>query len=116
PRQTLWMAVSRPVRVPSRFEENGNLVFGYYDLGVITTGQPNGVVVPLSLSGNDQLRAEKLLAWELGHRIRLNDRWALDTNLFYNDYQRLIGVPPTVFGQFTDAGAGATWGGSLAVT
>lgn len=114
--QTLWMAVSRPVRVPSRFEEQGNLVFGYFDLGVLAGGQPNGVIVPLSLSGNDALRAEKLVAWELGHRAQLGDRWALDTTLYYNDYRRLIGVPQTVFGQFTDAGSGATWGGSLAVT
>ncbi len=115
-KQTLWMAVSRPVRVPSRFEEQGNLVFGYFDLGVLSGGPPNGVVVPLSLSGNDALRAEKLLSWELGHRVQLGDRWAVDTTAYYNDYRRLIGVPATVVGQFTDAGSGATWGGSLAVT
>ena len=115
-RHTTWMAVSRPVRVPSRFEENGTLVFGYVDLGLLTSGQANGVIVPLALAGNDALRPEKLLAWELGHRIQLGQRWALDANVYYNDYQRLIGVPPTIFGSFTDAGSGATWGGSLALT
>ena len=115
-RHTTWMAVSRPVRVPSRFEEDGELVFGYVDLGLLTTGQANGVIVPLSLAGNDGLQPEKLLSWELGHRVQLNDRWALDTNLFHNDYQRLIGVPPSIFGQFTDAGSGATWGATVAVS
>ena len=115
-RQTLWMAVSRPIRVPSRFEENGLLIFGYADRGLLTTGVADGVILQLALAGNEDLRPEKLLAWELGHRIRINDRWAIDTNLFHNDYQRLIGVPPAVFGQFTDAGSGATWGGSVAVT
>ena len=115
-RQTVWLAVSRPVRVPSRFEENGLLVFGYVDRGLLTTGVPDGVILQLALAGNERLRPEKLVAWELGHRIQLDDRWAIDTNLFHNDYQRLIGVPPSVFGQFTDAGSGATWGGSVAVT
>ena len=30
--------------------------------------------------------------------------------MFYNDYDRLIGVPPTIFGSFTDAGSGTTYG------
>jgi iron complex outermembrane receptor protein len=115
-RQTLWAAVSRPVRVPSRFEEDGTLVFGYVDRGLLTTGVADGVILPLGLSGDESLRTEKLVAWELGHRVQLNDRWLLDTELFYNDYQRLIGVPPTIFGTFTDAGSGATWGGSVSVS
>ena len=114
--QTWWVAVSRPVRVPSRFEENGTLVFGYVDLGTLTTGQPNGVIVPLSLSGREDLQPERLVAWELGHRMRLGGRWVVDTTLFHNDYRRLIGVPPGIFGSFTDAGSGVTWGGSIAVT
>jgi iron complex outermembrane receptor protein len=114
-RQTWWAAVSRPIRAPSRFEEDGVLVFGFYDVGVLTTGVPNGQIVELSLSGKDRLPAEKLLAWELGHRIQLGDRWAIDSTLYYNDYRQLIGVPQAIFGQFTEAGSGATWGGSLSV-
>ena len=115
-RQTWWAAVSRPVRVPSRFEEDGLLVFSYVDQGRITTGQPNGVIVPLGLSGDDTLRPEKLLSWEVGHRLQASDRWSFDTTLFYNDYQRLIGVPIGIFGSFSDEGSGATWGGSFSVS
>jgi iron complex outermembrane receptor protein len=115
-RQTWWAAVSRPVRVPSRFEEDGLLVFSYVDRGVVTTGTPDGVILPLGLAGDEDLRPEKLLAWELGHRIQANDAWAIDTTLFYNHYQRLIGVPPAIFGRFTDASSGATWGGELSVS
>lgn len=116
PKQTLWASVSRPVRVPSRFEEDGFLAFAFADRGLVTTGTPDGVYVPLGLSGDDDLRAEKLLAWEAGYRVQLGERWILDTSLFYNDYQRLIGVPPTVIGQFTDAASGATWGGEFSAS
>jgi iron complex outermembrane receptor protein len=115
-RQTWWAAVSRPVRVPSRVEEDGLLVFSYVDQGAVTTGTPDGVIVPQGLAGNDALRPEKLLAWEAGHRLQANRDWAFDTVLFYNHYLRLIGVPPTIVGQFTDAASGATWGGTLAVS
>ena len=112
-RRTLWASVSRPVRVPSRFEEDGFLVFAFADRGLLATGTPDNVFVPLGLSGNKQLQAEKLLAWETGYRVQLGERWILDTSLFYNDYQRLIGVPPGIIGEFTDAATGVTWGGEF---
>ena len=115
-RQTWWAAVSRPVRVPSRFEEDGLLVFFYADVGAITTGVPNGVIVPVGVSGDDTLRPEKLLAWELGHRYRFGDHWVFDTALFHNDYTRLIGAQPAIFGPFTDAGRGRTYGFDLSVS
>jgi len=106
--QTLWAAVSRPVRVPSRFEEDGLLVFAYADVG--------GRNVPIGLAGDKDLRPERLLAWEAGHRVQLGPRWVLDTALFYNDYRRLIGVPESIVGSFTDAASGATWGGSVSAS
>jgi iron complex outermembrane receptor protein len=111
--QTLWASVSRPVRIPSRFEENGTLVLSYADLGAITTGTPNGIIVPLGVSGDDELRPEKLLAYELGHRIQVNDRWLFETSLFYNDYQRLIEPAATILGPFNDLGSGNTYGVEL---
>jgi iron complex outermembrane receptor protein len=109
-RHTLWAALSRPVRVPSRFEEDGLLVFTYADLGAITTGVPNGVIVPIGVSGDDTLRPERLTAAELGYRVRIGDDWIIDTALFDNDYTRLIGAQPGIFGPFTDAGRGRTRG------
>ena len=116
PTQTLWAAVSRPVRVPSRLEEDGLLVFAYVDAGLVTTGVANGVIVPLGLGGDDTLPAEELVAYELGHRIQLSPRFALDTALFYNDYRQLVGVPPGIFGRFNDDASGATWGGDVVAT
>jgi iron complex outermembrane receptor protein len=79
-------------------------------VGAITTGTPNGVIVPIGVTGDANLRPEKMLAWELGHRYRAGERWVFDTALFYNDYSRLIGAQPTVIGPFTDAGYGHTYG------
>ena len=110
PTQTVWAAVSRPVRVPSRFEEDGELVFAYVDTGAITGGPPSGVIVPLGLSGTQSLRPEKLLAYELGHRLQVGDGWVFDTSLFYNDYRTLVGVPPGIFGTFNNDASGATYG------
>ena len=115
-RQTLWMAVSRPVRVPSRFEEDGLLVFQYVDSGVLAGGPPSGDIVPFGLAGDDGLRAEHLVAWEAGHRWQAGEGWLFETSVFYNDYKRLIGVPTTIAGTFNDLGSGATWGGELSVS
>jgi iron complex outermembrane receptor protein len=111
--QTLWFSVSRPVRFPSRFEENGALVLSYIDLGAVTTGTPNGVILPLQVTGDEDLRPEKLTAWEIGHRVQFRGPWVFETSLFYNDYTRLIEPNPAIFGAFTDAGSGATWGGEI---
>lgn len=109
-KQTLWASVSRPVRTPSRFEENGTLVLSYADLGALAGGSPNGVIIPLAVTGSESLRSEQLAAWELGHRWQPSSRWMLETSLFYNDYRRLIEPAPTVLGAFTDAGSGRTVG------
>ena len=92
------------------------LVFAFADRGLLTTGTADHVYLPLGLSGNDELKAEQLVAWETGYRVQLGERWMLDTSLFYNDYQRLIGVPPAIFGDFTDAASGATWGGEVSAS
>jgi iron complex outermembrane receptor protein len=115
-RQTFWAAVSRPVRVPSRFEENGRLVFSYVDTGLIGGGPASGVIVPLSLQGNPDLPVEKLLAWEVGHRVQIGPRLSLDTALFYNEYQRLVSVPPTTFGTLGSEATGTVYGADLAAS
>jgi iron complex outermembrane receptor protein len=112
-RQTLWAAVSRPVRMPSRFEEDGRLVLGYADVGALLGRAPNGVIVPLQVTGDESLGYEKLVAWELGYRLQPGQRWLFESSFFYNDYQRLIEPAATVLGAFTDAGHGRTWGAEV---
>ena len=114
--QTLWASISRPVRIPSRFEEDGLLILEYVDLGALTTGKPSGAVIPQSVSGSEAMRPEELLAYELGHRIQLGSRWVLESSLYFNDYRRLIEPAATIFGPFTDVGSGHTYGVELSST
>lgn len=116
PQRTLWAAVSRPVRVPSRLENDGFITLAYADTGLAVGMPATGVIQAFGLGGHNDLKTERLTAYELGHRYRLRDQMALDVSLFYNDYQRLIGVPAGIIGSFTDAGKAQTYGVELAAT
>ena len=111
--QTWWAAVSRPVRVPSRLEESGQIVFAYADTGVAAGMPPTNIFQSFGLSGNGDMKPEELVAYELGHRHRFGDTLTLDVSAFYNDYQRLIGLPPGFVGSFRDQGHGKTYGGEI---
>ena len=69
-RQTIWSAVSRAVRTPSRFDR---------DL----------VILP----GKD-FHSEKLVAYELGYRAQPAERLSLSLAAFYNDYDDLRSREP----------------------
>src|SRR5688572_1354758 len=112
--QTLWAGVSRPVRVPSRLEEEGFIVVAYADLGILGGGAPTGAV-PFGVGPNSELEAEEMLAYELGHRIRLSGDWELDTALFYDDYSTLIGIVSPLQ-PWTDTGSGQVYGAEIAAS
>lgn len=79
PRQTVWGAVSRAVRTPSRIDD---------DMQITTqTGS-------LLLGGNPDFHSEKAMVYELGHRIDLNSRIAFDLATFYNSYDDLRSLEP----------------------
>ncbi|HYE31865.1 MAG TPA: TonB-dependent receptor [Methylomirabilota bacterium] len=81
-RQTLWAAVSRAVRTPARFERD-SLVHTAIPPG---PGGSNMVSRTIGGSGFD---SEKLVAYEVGHRIEPRDDIFLDLALYYNDYDEL---------------------------
>ncbi|HEX7523005.1 MAG TPA: TonB-dependent receptor, partial [Candidatus Deferrimicrobium sp.] len=87
PRQSLWAAVSRAVRTPSRFERNVS-----FDAGILPAGAPgNPSPAPLVITvrGNPEFDSEKLIAYETGYRLRPTDRLSLDAALFFNKYDKL---------------------------
>jgi iron complex outermembrane recepter protein len=93
-------SISRPVRVPTRTEEDVFIITGFTD--------PD---TPVGVMGTPGLRAENMIAYELGHRYRPNKDFMLETALFYHDYRRLIEVPDPVIGEsFTDRGRGDSYG------
>ncbi len=71
PKQTLWSAVSRAVRTPSRVDRDlyipGNPPFTF-------------------LQGGSDFESEKLVAYELGYRVQPTTRLSFTVATFYNDY------------------------------
>lgn len=71
----LWLAVSRAVRTPSRF-----------DTDLINTG---------ILNGGPDFVSETVLAYELGYRAQPSDRFWISASTYYNVYDDLRSVEAT---------------------
>ncbi len=96
---TLWAAVSRAVRTPSRFET---------DERTATLSTPNNTFL-----------SERVVAYELGYRVRPVERVLVSLATFYNVYDRLRSIntnptPPTNFIFANDQEANY-WGAELSV-
>jgi len=85
PDQTFWGAVSRGIHTPSRAEDG--IRIDQFTL----PGSPPTVV---ALTGDRDVEAEELLAWELGYRGQWTPRLAVDLAAFYNRYRNLVTVDP----------------------
>ena len=88
---SVWGAISRAVRVPSRLEDNSRLTFA-----------PNATTpVPTRFLGNKNFKSEELLAFEIGYRLNTFERFTFDITGFYNQYDNVRGtrvislLPPT---------------------
>ena len=88
-RQTLWAAVSRPLRTPSRFEQNARL-----DLAAFQPQFSPPILV--SLIPNPARRSERTTAFELGYRVEPATRVAFDMTGFYSAYDHLGATSPAL--------------------
>jgi iron complex outermembrane receptor protein len=83
--QTLWAAISRAVRTPSRIDRE-----------LFAPGSP-----PFLLAGGPDFDSEELLAYELGYRVQPLPRLALSLAAWYNDYDNIRSLeqanPPLPF-------------------
>jgi iron complex outermembrane receptor protein len=77
-RQNLWAAVSRSVRAPSRVDT---------ELSITQYLAPGPVFI--RLTGDESFKAEEIVAYELGYRVRPVDSLSVDLSLFYNRYDDL---------------------------
>jgi iron complex outermembrane receptor protein len=79
---TVWAAISRAVRMPTRIDE---------DLRFLPL--PSSGVV--AFQGNPRFKPEKLNAFELGYRVRATSRLFLDVTGFHHEYRQLRSLEPT---------------------
>ncbi|MGH7498626.1 MAG: TonB-dependent receptor plug domain-containing protein [Gemmatimonadales bacterium] len=103
PRHTVWAALSRAVKTPSRLDRD-----------FVLLAAPS---LPIIASGD--LQSEEVLAAELGWRVQPHERVSLALSTFYNDYDNVrtaepgpppLGIPIT----FGNGVRGHTYGVELA--
>jgi iron complex outermembrane recepter protein len=104
-RQTIWGAISRAVRSPSRIDSD------YY-----IPKTP-----PFAIAGGPNFDSEKLVAYELGYRVQPIRKLSLSIATFYNAYDELYSVEqanrPAPFPYTIQNGAaGQSWGTELSGT
>jgi iron complex outermembrane receptor protein len=90
PHQTVWAAVTRAIRSPSRLDEDLQLT------GFLTTSP---LPVFLRVAGNPRFVSETLLGYEAGYRTLVTSRLYVDLSLFRNKYNDLtsFGLPAFSF-------------------
>lgn len=93
--QTLWVAVSRAVRVPTRLER---------DIAIEVT--PPGSNPAGRLLGSRDFDSERLLAYELGYRWQVSPRLTVDVASFLNLYRGLASLE--IGSPFSDPDDGRT--------
>lgn len=106
-KSTLWAAVSRAVRTPSRFDA---------DYFLPTTPQPP---TSPSVAGGPNFVSEKLLAYELGYRFQPNSFSSFSVATFYNVYRDVYSVealPNTLTYQIQNGSEAQSWGAELSGT
>ncbi len=79
--QSVWAAITRAVRTPSRFERD----LSFQVLAVAA------VPIYVAIAGNPDFQSETVLGFEVGYRTLVSDTIYLDVAGFTNDYGRLAG-------------------------
>jgi iron complex outermembrane receptor protein len=87
-RNTLWAAVSRAERTPTR----NDTALQYNVPG--GTG-PGGLPVVVSIQGNPNFQNEDLVAYEAGYRASVFERLSFDFAAYFNDYTHLETTDPS---------------------
>ena len=91
-RRSIWAAISRAVRTPTRVEEGGR-----YNASVSPDPQDPNILYLVSAFGSPNVLSEELVAYELGYRAQANPRFFWDLAGFYDVYNRLwvanAGIP-----------------------
>ncbi len=105
-RNTIWAAVSRPVRTPNRTDEDLIQRVAQIVVGPVTT--------PVTVTGSSDVVAETIWTFEAGYRTQLSEQVSVDIAGFWSDYNDLA-VIPTTPGPYDNSGSAETYGGEVIV-
>ncbi|HET6568641.1 MAG TPA: TonB-dependent receptor plug domain-containing protein [Rhodothermales bacterium] len=103
-RQTIWSAVSRAIRAPSRIDVDYHI-----PAHPVEPGTPN-------VNGGPNFGSENVVAYEAGYRVQPTSLLALSLAVFYNRYDDLYSVealPGTMTYEIQNGSEGETWGAEL---
>ena len=90
-RQSFWAAVTRAVRTPSRLDQD--VQFDIFDENY------EGIPLYFQIEGDPKLKAEQLIAYEVGYRTQVSRKLFVDFTAFYNSYDNLQGYGPASLGE-----------------
>ena len=86
-RQTIWASLSRALRTPAETD-------AALDSTIPGPTGSGGIPAIIRLLGNPSSRNEVLLAYEMGYRTTIRDRFSLDVALYYNAYSAQQTIEP----------------------
>ena len=86
--QTVWAAVARAARTPSRAERSIRWLTGFFPPGQFGSPLPT----LLTANGSSDFDSEYLTAFEVGHRIKATSTLSFDTAAYYNRYRDVRGL------------------------
>ncbi len=87
-KSTIWAAISRSIKTPSRSETNGSVNAGAFFNPFFP---PAGRTTVTRIMANDDVDSEKVMSYEVGYRIRPKGNLFVDVTAFYNHYRDLTG-------------------------
>ncbi|MCB1918579.1 MAG: TonB-dependent receptor [Candidatus Competibacteraceae bacterium] len=92
PNESLWAAISRAVRTPSRAE--AGVIANYQVFPPFSPGNPGDLPVQVRVFGDPAIESETVIAYEAGWRRQWDAQLSTDLALFWNDYDQLRSVTP----------------------
>jgi iron complex outermembrane recepter protein len=92
-KHTIWAAVSRAVRTPSLTENDVSL--NLVTVPPATPLNPGPIPILVQAVGSKTLKAEEVIAYEIGYRVEPDPRVSLDIAAFYNIYHHGTNIPFT---------------------
>jgi iron complex outermembrane receptor protein len=87
-RQTIWAAATSAVRLPSEIEEDARVNVGAFPDGTAA----GGLIV---LTGNPDLKAERVQSFEIGYRTQLAANATFDATAFHNRLRDIVHSAPS---------------------